>query len=440
MPTPRRHRPFDCTNGAGPVLTLKIINNTTNYNIYPIVTAGGKDDQPTIATGASQWMQACFRITFNGLATNRYPRDSQYRLYVNCCGTGENGIPPGGSVTITLPFYSPLVQNINPDPDTKNGIPAQFINWWQGGGINMFQALKSDGKPPSYLTEFWSADRTNAVDPGSPTIGAKANPPTCGTGCSLHFFRAPTAVDSWAPNQLIEYTLGAAGPNGNTGSAKPNDPFFVWDPTNLDYDVSNVNNTYMPAALEIDGNKLVGTCCAIGWVGSTTSLETLATNITNWSNSSLGKGWPAYIDQHHKPNTVAGKVPSPLEFFPNFNNTTNYSPAPANSQPVQNMVSIWQQCFVGTQPIPAICTQIGHVNALLLANYNNYVSVYNASLSGYKTWREVWLCKDPAVTPLMGISVVTHFYGWQPWGAESKCRADVNLLWQTPGYKPGDAG
>src|SRR5690348_7321283 len=109
---------FDCTNGgAGPTLSLKIINNTTSYNIYPVVIAGGKDDQPTVATGASQWMQACFRTTFNGLATHRYPRDSQYRFYVNCCATGENGIPPGGSVTITLPFYSPLVQNINPDPD-----------------------------------------------------------------------------------------------------------------------------------------------------------------------------------------------------------------------------------------------------------------------------------------------------------------------------------
>ena len=106
-PTPT----FDCTNGgAGPVLTLKIINNTTSYNIYPVVTAGAKDVTPTPENPASQWMQACFRATFNTLATQRYPRDGGYRFYVNCCATGENGIPPGGSVIITLPFYSPLVQ------------------------------------------------------------------------------------------------------------------------------------------------------------------------------------------------------------------------------------------------------------------------------------------------------------------------------------------
>jgi hypothetical protein len=440
-PTPT----FDCTNGgAGPNLTLKIINNSSSYNIYPVVTAGARDDQPTLATGASQWMQACFRVSFNNLATQRYPRDSQYRFYVNCCDAGENGIPPNGSVTITLPFYSPLVQNIIADPDTKTEIPAQFINWWQGGGINMFQALASDGKPPSYLTEFWKADNDNhnAVAPGSATLGAKANPPTCGAGCSLHFFRAPSAVDSWAPNQLIEYTLGAAGPDGNAGALKPAAPNFLWVPTNLDYDVSNVNNTYMPAALEIDGNRLVGTCCAIGWVGSIASLETVFKNIGDWSKSSLGNGWPAYIDQHHKPNTVAGKVPSPLELFPNFNNTANFNPAPANSQPFKNMKLLWEQCYEGkVLPIPAICGRIGHINTLLIVNYNKYLNTYNASLAPTrdKTWHDVWGCELPAVA-LEEIPLLAHFYGWQPWNAESKCRADVNLLWQTPGYQPGDPG
>src|SRR5262249_48351015 len=101
----------DCTNGGvGPVLKLTIINNTTDYNIYPVVRAG----TPEVANGpknviASQWMQACFRVSYNNLETQRWPRDSQYRFYVNCCGTGENGIPPNGSVTITLPFYSPLI-------------------------------------------------------------------------------------------------------------------------------------------------------------------------------------------------------------------------------------------------------------------------------------------------------------------------------------------
>jgi hypothetical protein len=406
-------------------LTLTIINNTMNYNIYPVVTAGAKDVTPTADNPASQWMQACFRVSFNNLATQRYPRDSQYRLYVNCCNAGENGIPPGGSVKITLPFYSPLVQTINPNPDTKNGIPAQFINWWQGGGINMFQALKSDGKPPQYLSDFWTADQANAVSPGAPNLGNKANPPTCSTaGCGLHFFRAPAGIDGWAPNQLIEYTMGAAGPDGNAGAAKPTAPNFVWDPTNIDYDVSNVNNTFMPAALEIDGNALVGTCCAIGWVGSTVALETFATNITNWSSSTLGNGWPAYINQKNKPNTVAGKVPSALEIFndtASFNNTNTYSPAPATAPPIQRMTNLWADCF-NNQPY-AICGRIRDVNALLLGNYQNYVNVYNKSLNGDKTWSETWGCTKPGGDADRADRVPVASLWLEPLG--SRCRLQV---------------
>ena len=29
-------------------------------------------------------------------------------MYVNCCDANQNGIPPGGKVTITLPLYSKL--------------------------------------------------------------------------------------------------------------------------------------------------------------------------------------------------------------------------------------------------------------------------------------------------------------------------------------------
>jgi len=199
----------------------------------------------------------------------------------------------------------------------------------------------------------------------------------------------------------------------------------------------------MPAALEIDGNALVGPCCAIGWVGSTVALETFATNITNWSSSTLGNGWPAYINQNNKPNTVAGKVPSALEIFNDtgsFNNTNNYSPAPATSPPIQRMTALWVDCF-NNKPY-AICGRIRDVNALLLGNYQNYVNVYNASLppTNDKTWKETWGCTKPAVQPIQQTVFLSHLYGWGPWGPDAGCRSDVNLLWQTPGYKSGDAG
>ena len=103
---------IDCTDGSpGPNMTIEIYNNakmsnnSTAYNIYPVLFAGAP-------SATDQWMEACFKVPYNQIKpTNNfpYPRASQYRMYINCCAPGENGIPPGGSVTIKLPFYSPLV-------------------------------------------------------------------------------------------------------------------------------------------------------------------------------------------------------------------------------------------------------------------------------------------------------------------------------------------
>lgn len=101
-------------------------------------------------------------------------------MYINCCRTDasgnplfqENGIPPGGSVTITLPFYSPLVTGtIDPHPPLdKNGIPPipEFIDWWNGGNTNVFVAPTTDLKPPEVLRTHWTADNSGTDINGKP--------------------------------------------------------------------------------------------------------------------------------------------------------------------------------------------------------------------------------------------------------------------------------
>jgi hypothetical protein len=147
---------------------------------------------------------------------------------------------------------------------------------------------------------------------------------------------------------LIEYTLGAAPENKQRANAT--DPFYLWVPGNVDYDVSNVNYAYMPAAIEPYGNSLNGTCCAIGWVGSTATIGDVNTALDNWRASSLGTGWPFYVDQSSTTNpkaTVPRKVPSALEIFLNtagFNNTSNFSPAPSTSLPIIRMKTLREDC------------------------------------------------------------------------------------------------
>src|SRR5690606_37245682 len=66
------------------------VQNNSDGTIYPVLS--------TSKNAVNQWLQGCFR------STDPYPTDYVYKLYVN---QGE-GIPPGSSVTITLPLYSKL--------------------------------------------------------------------------------------------------------------------------------------------------------------------------------------------------------------------------------------------------------------------------------------------------------------------------------------------
>jgi hypothetical protein len=147
-------------------------------------------------SATDQWMQACFQVPANQIQPPSpqkdnfpYPRASQYRMYINCCAAGENGIPVGGSVTIKLPFYSPLVANINPKET------AQFIDWWQGGGINVYRGPTTSTTPPTILQTHWADDNNN-----SRGVTPYGNPPTCSAGCSLHFFVSPSSIANWEPS------------------------------------------------------------------------------------------------------------------------------------------------------------------------------------------------------------------------------------------------
>jgi hypothetical protein len=414
---------IDCTNGSpGPNMTIVIYNNSVDFNIYPVLFAGA-------ASATDQWMQACFKIPANQIQPTDYfpyPRASEYRMYVNCCAPGENGIPPKGSVTITLPFYSPLVEQIDPKGT------AQFIDWWQGGGINVYRGPSNGGtRPPPILQSHWTDDTNPNNGRG---VAPSSNPPTCsGRGCSLHFFISPSSIATWEPQQLIEYTLGAAPTD--TQRTSDTDPFYLWVPDNVDYDVSNVNYAFMPAAIEPDGNSLIGTCCAIGWVGSTASITTINNALHNWRASSLGTDWPFYVDQSSTTNpkaTVPLKVPSALEIFLNynsFNDTSNYSPAPSQSPPIMRMKTLWEDCN-NLGKTYNICGNIKDVTALIQANYNNYVNVYKTDPD---TWENKWKCTAPPVTQTEQL-MLAHLYGWGPFNADSGCAATVNLLEQTPNY------
>ena len=136
---------------------------------------------------------------------------------------------------------------------------------------------------------------------------------------------------------------------------------------------------------------------------------------------------------------MPGKVPSALEIFLNynsFNNTSNYIPAPSSSMQITLMKTLWEDCTGTGTPAKNynICGRIKDVTALIQANYNNYMNVYQTDNEKWKgTGTDDWGCTTAPVT-LNEQLILAHLYGWGPFNADSGCKANVNLLEQTPGY------
>ena len=309
---------IDCTNGQTPNMTVEIYNNSTTYNIYPVLFAGAPSVTDT-------WIQACFQLTDAQLDSQSVSEgDSNIACTSIAAPAGENGIPPGGSATITLPLYSPLVGSINPK------LSGQLIDWWQGGGINFYRAPATNTTPPAVLQQHWAADQNgNEVTPTN-------NPPTC-SGCNLHFFKAPASIPNNDPQQLTEYTLGAQPINPD--HLKPGQPARLWVPDNVDYDVSYVNYVYMPAVMEPFGNPL------IGYIGSPSTISDF--NDGDRQVVLLRLSGPTGRSTRKRRQVISGKIPSALEIFLNtaaFDNTNVFIPAPVKSQPIIAMTNEWEAC------------------------------------------------------------------------------------------------
>jgi hypothetical protein len=392
---------INCTNGQTPTMTVEIYNDSASYNIYPVLFAGAP-------SGTDTWMQACFQLTDAQLAGSPYPRATQYRMYIDCCAKGENGIPPGGSESITLPLYSPLVGSIDPKQS------GQLIDWWQGGGINFYRSPVTNAEPPAVLQQHWKGDQQgNEVTPEN-------NPPTC-SSCNLHFFKAPASIPNNDPQQLTEYTLGAQPINPDHG--KSGQPARLWVPDNVDYDVSYVNYVYMPAVMEPYGNLL------IGYIGSPSTISDFNKAIGKWYASPLGVDWPLYKGNDGK--TISDKIPSALEIFLNsaaFDNTNVFTPAPVDSQPIKAMTKEWETC-VNEDGRDAICPLMRSVTDLLFANYENYLTV---GLKDQHKWKDVWGCTGQPVAMTRRL-FLAHLYGWTPF-LENCTNTAANQLYHTPGY------
>jgi len=375
-----------------PTMTIEIHNNSERYSIYPVLSTGGHFPMDT-------WMQAAFKIPKSQLADNPYPTPNTFRLYFNPTGAG---IPPHSSITVTLPLYTQLV----PSDQVNPKLPGQYVDWWNGGRISIYESLSSDGAPPKALV----ADYTGRPSQKLLTPVAGAAVPTC-PACQQPpeiFEDTAGELPSNDPAQLIEYTLGAID--------LTRDPYTL-DVKNVDYDVSYVDNVYLPAAMEPYNNA------AVGWIGTIQEIDPFKDALWKFLTAPSFKGWPQYVDDQGE--TIL-KIPSALHIM---QDQANLTPAPPWA-PIENMKTLWTHCAAGgTEPI---CSNVRDVRDLFEANYTNYKNNYRTA---FQSTCDQMKGPDPAT--LDEGAMLAHVYGWTPFNAN--CTAQTNLLEDTPGYQENNS-
>lgn len=371
-----------------PTMTIQIHNNSDRYSIYPVLSTGGHFPIDT-------WMQAAFKIPHSQLVDNPYPTPNTFRLFFNPTGTG---IPPHSSITVVLPLYTQLV----PSDQVNPKLADQYIDWWNGGRISIYANLYADGEPPKALVRNYTARPSQTL----PTPVAGAAVPTC-PACQqpLKIFKDTAGeLPSNDPAQFTEYTLGAID--------LTTDPYTL-NVKNVDYDVSYVDNVYLPVAMEPYNNPVVG------WIGTIQKIDPFKTAIRKFLAAPAFSGWPQYVDNEGE--TIL-KIPSALHIMLD---QANLTPAPPWA-PIETMKTLWRHCTAeGTEPI---CDNIRGVRDLFEANYTNYSNNYRTAFSGACDQT-----KNPDPSMPDEEAMLAHVYAWTPFNAN--CTAQTNLLEHTPGYQ-----
>lgn len=401
-----------------PTKTITIYNNSDQV-MYAVLQAPiqfGKDVHDL-------WMQAELGIEEADYLTRPFVTTRLYRAWIN---HGSGGIPPGGSVTVTVPFYTQL----QPWTQANSGtVQDQFIDWWNAMRVYVF-----DGKDAADAAYNFSQDNPPPGVPVKPVLPpypitpmTGAAVPTCNGGCSLDLRSYYIGFPNGIPGQLVEYTFAAAeGP--------PNQSKFSIDRSKVNYNISAVDSIYLPVAIGASGNNTAGNT----FLGSTLSVRNFQSALNEFTLQ--GSLWPYFIPAYFLPSNSIIAVPSPngppngINAYPepqvpsaNFMFAESYRvPAPApptltsDADPPwvkqksygelgdvgQGTLDLWNKCTTGAGTSKT-CTQIQSIRDFFVADYKacfgtapnlNDPNVLHAFVRDVYGWVQFDGCADSLAT------------------------------------------
>ncbi|WP_454916374.1 hypothetical protein [Xanthobacter sediminis] len=340
---------------------VRVVNNT-NKTLY-IVIQGSIQKNPALGKcpQGDVWLQRALNDTKNCYIVN-----SDYYAYIN----PKSGVKPGQTISVSVPWYS------TPARDKKDPQIDPYIDWWRGGRIYMFDDNAA-------LNESYSINagrQSNNIDfPTGPTVKCNASPASSKVkvtnvcvNSELVVYRAKpdlagSQIQDHTPYQLNEWTFADVTAIENGGNLIT---------LNLNYNVSNVDQVYLPVALQA-----ITPGFTIGYLGTATSATDFQSAMTKFigpvTDPKTKKKiytWPIYnnpVTNGKKKYPLAGvRLPSTLQAYNFFMNpsyidgkdgskgakgvywpTLVSSPAPAPADPrptyIQNITDNWNTCTSG---------------------------------------------------------------------------------------------
>jgi hypothetical protein len=366
----------DCSK----VVTIYNNNPTASgVTIFPVIQAGIQSPDP--------WLQALFNDN-----TKTYAETHYSRAYVN----PVNGIPPGGHVSVTVPWYSKLTNDVD-----------QYADWYNGCRIYFFDSADA-------LKAAHKADKDSplSVTADSPVVSC-AN---CAEAVAI--FKDTLAFPTNIPFQLVEYTFADIDTVG-----KP----FIRD-LNVGYNISYLDQIYLPLALAPCRTEPCDSPdpSAFGYLGTTKALNDFRSTLTKFSDT---EGWPRYnapLDDAKRP-----RLPGTYNVLVDRVNVIEKQQPSEFTQPGLSVKSLIEQW--------ALCTS-SKANAVNCPQFQTYQEINNYFKANYDLYRQASSTDCPKPPPyypapvnLTTLNIMPYVYGWVPFN--SGCGPAFNGLLTSPGPK-----
>ena len=353
-----------------PCKEIWFFNNSTE-TLHPVLFIGRR--------GVDEWLQAYTQASPVQRNTAKWPTTRDSRVYVN----GKTGIPPKGTLINGVPANGfakirlPLLTVLSGWNEAIAGItPDSVVDWWNGGRVEIFDDAKT------------IADQYD-IDVALPSPQGVINPAELNKKISGNAFvecvegdckgltmiqRSGGDFDNSAPYQLTEFTFGSA----QTGDLFANTP-YGWVPSDVGYNLSMVDSTYLPAAMEPLNNDV------IPYIGSVMAPADFRLKMQQWLKDH--DGYPIY-----KTSTLARpKIPQSFDVFAGaffqfkdtYNSSSNFNFDPNGTagnnwgKPINDMINLYLKCKDASSADPT--TTCGKI-------YNLEHNLFGPNLAKYMTY------------------------------------------------------